>query len=65
MFRVGDWVLIGSGKKAHKLIQGYNSYTKRCTPNKHSLGFVNSADIEQEEMRDGASAEKCKRCIAK
>ena len=63
IFSSGDWVIVRNGKKAHKLVQGYNGPAKLCTPVSHSAtGFSCSADFEQEELSDGSGAERCKRC---
>lgn len=61
-FKKGDWVLVRNGKKAHKLIQGYNGLVPRCTPMRHSIGLTYSVHVDQEDMRDGTNSEKCKRC---
>jgi hypothetical protein len=62
---VGDWALVGSGKKAHKMIQGYNGLAKRCTPFSHG-GWYDSecADYEQEDLKEAGNADRCKRCEA-
>jgi len=62
-FKKGDWVLIGAGKKAHQLIQTYNGLAPRCTPMSHSNGVSYGGDVLPEEMKDGSSSAKCKRCL--
>ena len=63
-FNKGDWVLIGKGKVAHKLGQGYNALIIICTPESHSCMGTDCADIEQEDMKPQGNARKCKRCLA-
>lgn len=64
-FNKGDWVVIGGGKVAHFLGQGYNGLTAICTPETHRLGMSFSADVEQEDMKKSNGAKKCKRCLAR
>ena len=63
--KVGDWALVGNGKKAHKMVQAYNGLAKRCSPMSHGEIYGSESNgFFQEDLREAGDAEKCKRCSA-
>ncbi len=64
IFNKGDWALIDGSKKAHRLVQSYWGLTAACrkTSTSKGTGTTHATTVEQEQMSDATTAEKCKIC---